>query len=55
MRKLIYAINLSLDGCCDHTKMVPDEDMFEYHIRLVRDADLFVLCLYPSSWEKADG
>ena len=42
MRKLIYAINLSLDGCCDHTKMVPDEDMFEYHIRLVRDADLFV-------------
>ena len=42
MRKVIYAINLTLDGCCDHTKMVPDEDDFEYHIRLVRDADLFV-------------
>ena len=42
MRKLIYAINLTLDGCCDHTKMVPHEDDFEYHMRLVRDADLFV-------------
>ena len=42
MRKLIYAINVTLDGCCDHTKMSPDEEDFEYHIRLVRDADLFV-------------
>jgi dihydrofolate reductase len=42
MRSLIYAINLTLDGCCDHTKIVPDEDDFEYHIRLVRDSDLFV-------------
>jgi dihydrofolate reductase len=42
MRKLIYAINLTLDGCFDHTKFVPDEDVFEYYIRLVRDADLFV-------------
>jgi dihydrofolate reductase len=42
MRKLIYAINLTLDGCCDHTSMVPDEDLFEYYIRLVRDAGLFV-------------
>jgi dihydrofolate reductase len=42
MRKLVYAINLSLDGCCDHTKFVPDEDVFDYYIRLVRDSDLFV-------------
>ena len=42
MRKLIYAINLTLDGCCDHTKMTPAEEDFEYHIRLVQDADLFV-------------
>ncbi|HKT45918.1 MAG TPA: dihydrofolate reductase family protein [Candidatus Acidoferrales bacterium] len=42
MRKLIYAINLSLDGCCDHTKMAPDEMMFEYYIQLLREADLFV-------------
>jgi dihydrofolate reductase len=42
MRKLIYAINFTLDGCCDHTKFVPDEEVFDYYIRLVRDADLFV-------------
>jgi dihydrofolate reductase len=37
MRKLIYAINLTLDGCCDHTKFMPDEETFEYFIRLLRD------------------
>ncbi len=43
MRKLIYAINLSLDGCCDHTKLVPPEDdMLEYETQFLRDADLFV-------------
>ena len=42
MRKLIYAINITLDGCCDHTKMIPDEKDFEYHTQLLREADLFV-------------
>src|ERR1700732_2834082 len=42
MRKLIYAINLTIDGCCDHTKMIPDEEMFEFHTQLVRNADMFV-------------
>jgi dihydrofolate reductase len=43
MRKVIYAINLTLDGCCEHTKVgAPNEDVFEYYIRLVRDTDLFV-------------
>jgi dihydrofolate reductase len=42
MRSVIYAINISLDGCCDHTKMSPDEELFEYYIQLLRDADLFV-------------
>jgi dihydrofolate reductase len=42
MRNLIYAINVTLDGCVDHTKMIPDEEIFEYTIQLVRDADLFV-------------
>ena len=30
MRKLIYTINITIDGCCDHTKMVPDKEMFGY-------------------------
>jgi len=42
MRKVIYAINITLDGCCDHTKVNPDEEVFEYNAQLVRDADLLV-------------
>jgi dihydrofolate reductase len=42
MRKVIYAINISLDGCCDHTKMAGDETTFEYCTQLLREADLFV-------------
>jgi dihydrofolate reductase len=43
MRNLIYVINLTIDGCCDHTKVgPPDEDLFDYHIGLVRNADAFV-------------
>lgn len=42
MRNLIYAINTTLDGCCDHTKFYPDEETFEYFIQLTRDADTFL-------------
>src|ERR1700716_2685841 len=42
MRNLIYPINLTIDGCCDHTKMSPDEETFEYFTQLTRDADLAV-------------
>lgn len=39
MRKLIYAINLTLDGCCDHTKMNADEDVHNYFTHLLHDVD----------------
>jgi hypothetical protein len=26
MRNVVYAINITLDGCCDHTKFNPDPD-----------------------------
>ena len=42
MRKLIYAINMSLDGCCDHTKFGPDEETMPYFVQLTRDADAFL-------------
>jgi dihydrofolate reductase len=42
MRKLIYAINITIDGCCDHTKTVADEEVLDYYTQLVRDADLLV-------------
>lgn len=44
MRKLIYPINVTLDGCCDHTKMIiPDDAVFEHYIsHLVREVGLIV-------------
>ncbi|HXW94062.1 MAG TPA: dihydrofolate reductase family protein [Terriglobales bacterium] len=42
MRNVIFAINITLDGCCDHTKMIADEEMHEYFARLMRDVDLLV-------------
>ena len=42
MRKLIYAINVTLDGCCDHTKQFVDDETHEYFTHLLRDADLQV-------------
>src|SRR5215510_1328989 len=40
MRNVIYAINITLDGCCDHTKQLADEETHEYFTRLMRDVDL---------------
>jgi dihydrofolate reductase len=42
MRKLIYPINLTIDGCFDHTNMLPDADLFEYFTNLVGRADLHI-------------
>jgi dihydrofolate reductase len=42
MSNLIFAINISLDGCCDHTKFMPDDEIMEYFTQLVRDASAFV-------------
>jgi len=43
MRNVIYAINITIDGCCDHTKFNPDEDLHEHYTHLLReDAGLLV-------------
>jgi dihydrofolate reductase len=42
MRKLIYTINVTLDGCCDHTKQFVDEEQLEYFTHLTRGAGLQV-------------
>ena len=44
MRNVIYAINLTLDGCCDHTKFNPpdDDEVLEHYTHLLRDFDLLV-------------
>lgn len=43
MRNVIFAINITLDGCCDHTKQLADEETHEYFTHLMRDdVDLLV-------------
>src|SRR5690349_8761233 len=42
MRKLVFAINTTLDGCVDHTKQVADEETHEYFTHLMRGVDLQV-------------
>lgn len=42
MRKVIFAINITLDGCVDHTKQVADDETHEYFTDLLREVDLLV-------------
>lgn len=42
MRNLIFAINITLDGCVDHTKQSVDEEQHEYFTQLTREAGLQV-------------
>src|ERR1044072_2290035 len=42
MRKLIYGINITLDGFCDHAKLSADEEVHEYFTQLMRDVDVLV-------------
>lgn len=42
MRKVIFGINMSLDGCCDHSKLIGDAEVHEYFTDLMRDVDVLV-------------
>jgi dihydrofolate reductase len=42
MRNLIYAINITLDGCCDHTKAMADDELLEHYTQLLQEVDLQV-------------
>src|SRR5687768_7601974 len=39
MRKLIAAINMTLDGFCDHTVIIPDEEIHQHYAELLDNAD----------------
>src|SRR5690625_2345446 len=39
MRKLIAAINTTLDGVCDHTAGLPDEEIHQYYTKLLGQGD----------------
>jgi dihydrofolate reductase len=42
MKNLIFAINISLDGCCDHTKLSGSEAIHEYFTTLLQEVDLLL-------------
>ena len=42
MRKLIAAINMTLDGFCDHTAMIADDEIHEHYNALLRHADALI-------------
>jgi dihydrofolate reductase len=39
MRKLIAAINITLDGFCDHTVMIADDELHQHYNELLSNAD----------------
>jgi len=39
MRKLIAAINMTLDGFCDHTAGIPDEEIHQHYMELLNEGD----------------
>ena len=39
MRPLRYSINVTLDGCCDHREMIPDEDLHRHAAEIIAQAD----------------
>jgi dihydrofolate reductase len=42
MRNVIFAINTTLDGCCDHTKTIAYEELLEHYTQLLLEVDLLV-------------
>ena len=40
MKKVIAAINMTIDGFCDHTSGVPDEEIHQHYADLLRTADI---------------
>ena len=39
MRPLRYSINITLDGCCDHRAIIPDEDLHRHATENLSQAD----------------
>src|SRR6202451_1338113 len=39
MRPLRYSINVTLDGCCDHRAMSPNEEMHRHAVESLNQAD----------------
>jgi dihydrofolate reductase len=42
MRPLRYSINVTLDGCCDHLAITPDEDLHRHYAENLAEADALI-------------
>jgi dihydrofolate reductase len=42
MTKVIAAINMTMDGFCDHTAVDPDEEIHDHYKQLISDADVIL-------------
>lgn len=42
MRKIIAGINMTLDGFCDHTAGIPDEELHQHYAELLDNADVIL-------------
>lgn len=55
MRKLISSINVTIDGYCDHTHVIADDDLHDYAAKLLDSSGVVVLGsatfrLFESAW-----
>lgn len=39
MRKIVAALNMTLDGICDHTAGIPDEEIHQHYTQLLSQGD----------------
>ncbi|MBX2911733.1 MAG: dihydrofolate reductase family protein [Cyclobacteriaceae bacterium] len=42
MRKVIAAINMTLDGYCDHNAIIPDEEIHQHYTDLLDNAEIIL-------------
>jgi dihydrofolate reductase len=42
MAKLIAAMNMTLDGFCDHTAMIADDEIHQHYSELLHNADAVI-------------
>jgi len=55
MARLVYSINVTLDGCCDHTQSIADDEHHDYALNLLSGATGLILGrntfeLFESFW-----
>lgn len=57
MRPLRYSINVTLDGCCDHTAATPSQELHQHAADIIASADALILGrvtyeLMESAWRE---